>query len=59
VLAAATHSNSDGGMHSTDRPVLDGVGHAIIATDLKGNITFWNSAAKTTISLSDAGLSAA
>jgi len=44
--ASVTHPNADGGISSSERVVLDAVGHAIIVTDLNGEITFWNPAAE-------------
>jgi PAS domain S-box-containing protein len=46
ALASVTHLNANGGMTAPERLVLDAVGHAIIVTDLNGEITFWNSAAE-------------
>lgn len=46
TLASVTHLNADGRMSAPDRLVLDAVGHAIIVTDLNGEITFWNAAAE-------------
>lgn len=47
ALASVTHPNADGGISAPERFVLDAVGHAIIVTDLNGEITFWNPAAET------------
>jgi PAS domain S-box-containing protein len=46
ALATVTHLNADGGIPAPERLVLDAVGHAIIVTDLNGEITFWNPAAE-------------
>jgi len=46
ALASVTHPNGDGGIPPPERLVLDAVGHAIIVTDLNGEITFWNPAAE-------------
>lgn len=46
ALASVTHLNANGGISTTERVVLDAVGHAIIVTDLTGEITFWNPAAE-------------
>ena len=46
ALASVTHPNTNGGIAAPERLVLDAVGHAIIVTDLNGEITFWNPAAE-------------
>ncbi len=46
ALASVTHLNPNGGIPAPERLVLDAIGHAIIVTDLNGEITFWNSAAE-------------
>jgi len=45
-FASVTHLSAKGGRDASGRDVLDALGHAIIVTDLNGEITFWNPAAE-------------
>ena len=46
MALAVTLPDASGASKASERLVLDAVGHAIIVTDLKGEITFWNGAAE-------------
>src|SRR5262245_15285592 len=40
------HLSADEAANVWDRPILDSIGHAVIATDLNGEIVFWNAGAE-------------
>ena len=44
--ATVTHLSPNGGTNAYERAVLNAVGHAIIVTDLNGDVTYWNAAAE-------------